>query len=142
MITAVFLAAFAGLLIGISRQVNGRLSLSTSPMYSSFINHIVGFVAMSLAALVLGGLIPPTVSDVPWWAYIGGPIGVIFVATGSWVIPKIGAVNTAVLIIGGQMISGMVLDLAEGTGSSSWLRYVGLLMILGGILLAQRPRKA
>ena len=34
-----------------------------------------------------------------------GRVGVVFVAAGSWVIPKIGAVNTAVLIIGGQMIA-------------------------------------
>ncbi|TCT44541.1 DMT family transporter [Martelella mediterranea] len=141
MIAAIAFAVVAGVLVGISRQVNGRLSLSTSPMVSSFFNHFVGFIAMCIVALAVGGLIPQTLSDIPVYAYLGGPVGVIFVAAGSWVIPKIGAVNTAVLIIGGQMVAGVLMDLAEGAGGDSWLRYAGLALILAGILLAQQ-RKA
>lgn len=44
MIVPIVSAFVIGLLIILSRQVNGRLSLSTTPMISSFWNHLVGFV--------------------------------------------------------------------------------------------------
>ncbi|MGV0878209.1 DMT family transporter [Martelella sp. FLE1502] len=141
MIAAIIYAVVTGILVILSRQVNGRLSLSTSPMTSSFYNHLVGFAVMSAVLLALGGLWPASFSDIPPYAWLGGPLGVIFVAAGSWVIPKIGAVNTAVLIIGGQMIAGAAMDMAEGVTASPVLRISGLILILAGILLAQaRPR--
>ncbi|MAM09525.1 MAG: hypothetical protein CML23_03485 [Rhizobiaceae bacterium] len=141
MIAAIIYATVTGILVILSRQVNGRLSLSTSPMTSSFYNHLVGFVVMSAILLALGGLWPVSLTDIPPYAWLGGPLGVIFVATGSWVIPKIGAVNTAVLIIGGQMIAGAAMDMADGVAASPVLRISGLVLILAGILLAQaRPK--
>ncbi|MGV0911013.1 DMT family transporter [Martelella sp. FOR1707] len=141
MIAAIIYAVVTGILVILSRQVNGRLSLSTSPMTSSFYNHLVGFAVMSAVLLAIGGLWPTSFSDIPPYAWLGGPLGVIFVAAGSWVIPKIGAVNTAVLIIGGQMIAGAAMDMAEGVTASPVLRISGLALILAGILLAQaRPR--
>ncbi|MGV0816761.1 DMT family transporter [Martelella sp. AMO21009] len=141
MIAAIIYAVVTGILVILSRQVNGRLSLSTSPMTSSFYNHLVGFAVMSAVLLALGGLWPSSFSNIPPYAWLGGPLGVIFVAAGSWVIPKIGAVNTAVLIIGGQMIAGAAMDMAEGVTASPVLRIAGLILILAGILLAQaRPR--
>src|SRR5690606_8856332 len=97
-------AALAGVLVGVSRQVNGRLSLSTSPLMASFWNHIIGFIILTVTGLVagevFGGLIPPGAADAPLLDYVGGIIGVIFVAVGSWLIPRIGATNTALLLIG------------------------------------------
>ncbi|WP_174804090.1 DMT family transporter [Martelella limonii] len=141
MIAAILYATVTGVLVVLSRQVNGRLSLSTSPMTSSFYNHLVGFVVMSAILIALGGLWPRSLAGIPVHAFLGGPLGVIFVAAGSWVIPKIGAVNTAVLIIGGQMIAGAAMDMADGITASPLLRLSGLLLILAGILLAQaRPK--
>ena len=55
MIPFALMAFAAGLLIGLSRQLNGRLSLSTSAMESPFWNHIVGAIFLTLAAIALGG---------------------------------------------------------------------------------------
>nr|WP_272213412.1 DMT family transporter [Marinicella sp. W31]MDC2879366.1 DMT family transporter [Marinicella sp. W31] len=141
MIFSIIFAVTAGVLVGISRQVNGRLSVSTSPMMSSFYNHIVGFITVSVVAVFIGGLIPPTVSEVPLYGYLAGPVGVIFVAAGSWVIPKIGAVNTAVLIIGGQMFMSAVMDVVEGVEGQPLLRLAGLALILVGMIIAQSRKK-
>ena len=138
MINLIAFAALAGVLVGVSRQVNGRLSLSTSPLVSSFWNHLVGFALLTVIGLGLGGLIPPTAAAAPWFVYIGGPLGVVFVAAGSWLIPRIGATNTALLIIGGQMISGVVLDLMSAAPRSILASLVGVAMILAGMALTQR----
>ena len=69
MMVFVAYALLAGIFVGLSRQVNGRLSLSTSAMESSFWNHIVGLAFMTVAALFIGGLFAGTPQDTPWWAY-------------------------------------------------------------------------
>ncbi|MEI5677428.1 MULTISPECIES: DMT family transporter [unclassified Mesorhizobium] len=136
----IVVASVAGVLVGVSRQINGRLSLSTSPLQASFWNHAVGFAALTALGLVIGGLIPAGASDVPWHVYIGGPIGVVFVAAGSWLIARIGAVNTALLVIGGQMVSGVALDLLSAASPAIWASALGIALILAGVALTQRRR--
>ena len=65
MMLAVVFACLAGVLVGVSRQVNGRLSLSTSPLVASFWNHLVGLAALTLAGLAMGGLFPPGAGEAP-----------------------------------------------------------------------------
>jgi len=134
----VFLAILAGVLVGVSRQLNGRLSLSTSPLVASFWNHIVGFTALTALGLAIGGLIPEGARDVPWFDYIGGPIGVVFVAAGSWLLVRIGAANTALLIVGGQMVSGVVLDWFLADSFSPAPSAIGVIFILAGMALMQK----
>ena len=131
-------AIAAGLLVGLSRQLNGRLSLSSSPLIASFFNHLIGFVFLTALGLALGSLPVPGAASTPWWAFFGGPIGVIFVASGSWLIARIGAVNTALLVIGGQMVSGVALDLARGIPMTLWASTLGVALILAGAALTQR----
>lgn len=133
-------AIIAGLLVGLSRQLNGRLALSTTPLIASFFNHIVGFVFLTVLGLILGNLILPGAGDAPWWVYFGGPIGVVFVTAGSWLIPRIGAVNSALLVIGGQMVSGVIFDLVRGAPMTFWASAAGVALILGGVALTQRAR--
>lgn len=135
------LALLAGALVSLSRQINGRLALSTSAMESSFWNHIVGFAFITLVALVIGGLFAGQPQAAPWYAWLGGPIGVVFIAAGSWLIPRIGAAQTALLIIAGQMISGVVLDVAMGAPGNPLARIIGVALILWGMWVA-RSRKA
>ncbi|KQS63195.1 hypothetical protein ASG39_14820 [Rhizobium sp. Leaf371] len=142
MIVAVLLACSAGILIGISRQINGRLSLSTSPLIASFWNHVVGFAFLTVLGLALGGLLPEGVGQVPWYDYLGGPIGVVFVAAGSWVIARIGAVNTALMMIGGQMVSSVLLDLALSVPTALLPTGLGVALVLAGIALSQGKRRS
>lgn len=132
------LACLAGVLIGVSRQINGRLSLSAGALTASFWNHVVGLVALTIAGLAVGGLIPPGAADAPWYAYLGGPVGVLFVAAGSWIVARIGAVRTSALLIAGQMIAGVAADLVRGTSGPLWANLAGVALILGGIAVAHR----
>jgi transporter family-2 protein len=140
MILYITLALLVGLLISLSRQVNGRLSLSTSPLTASFWNHLVGFAALTVIGLIVGGLIPPGARDAPWYDYVGGPIGVVFVAAGSFFVARIGAAQTALLVIAGQMVSGVVMDIAQGVPGQVWARALGVLLILAGMALLQGRR--
>ena len=136
------LALLAGVLVSLSRQINGRLALSTSAMESSFWNHIVGLAFVTLVALMIGGLFAGEPAASPWWAYLGGPVGVVFIAAGSWLIARIGAAQTALLIIAGQMISGVVLDILMGAPGNLWARCIGVALILAGMIVAQGGKSA
>lgn len=140
MIWVISLAIGAGVLVGLSRQLNGRLALSTNAMESSFWNHVVGLTFVSLIALSIGGLFEGAPMKAPWWAYLGGPIGFLFIAAGSWAINRIGAAQTAMLIIAGQMISSVLLDTAMGVSGNIWARIVGVVLILGGMLVTRAAK--
>ncbi|MBS1300882.1 EamA-like transporter family protein [Loktanella sp. SALINAS62] len=140
MLIAVVTAFAAGVLVILSRQVNGRLSLNTSALESSFWNHIVGALVLTAAALVFGGLRDAQVTQVPWWAWLGGTGGVVFIAASSWLVTRIGAAQTALLIIAGQMVSGVVLDVIMGAPGSPLARIVGVALILTGMWVSRAPK--
>ncbi|WP_320202415.1 DMT family transporter [Agrobacterium rosae] len=140
MIVWIAMAFTGGVFVALSRQVNGRLSLSNSPLIASFWNHIVGFIVLTALGLIIGGLLPAGAADAPWYAFIGGPIGVIFIASGSWLVPRIGAVNTALLVISGQMVSGVMLDLFSDQPPKAWASALSVLLILAGMVLTQRKK--
>ncbi|WMT89857.1 DMT family transporter [Pelagibacterium sp. H642] len=138
MTNAILFALLAGILVSLSRQLNGRLALSTSALIASFWNHAVGFAVLTILGLIIGGLWPQGALDAPWYAYLGGMIGVVFVASGSWLIARIGAVNTAMLVIGGQMVFGVLLDLVRGAGGNLVMSFIGVAMIIAGMALTQK----
>src|SRR5690606_28520480 len=117
---------------------NGRLSLSSTAMISSFWNHAVSFVVLTLLGLVFGGLVPDNLATIPWWVFTGGALGVIFVAAGSWLITRIGAVNSTLLVISGQMVTGVVFDIVRGVPVTLWASVLGIVLILAGMALTQR----
>jgi len=140
MILPVVYALTAGVLVILSRQVNGRLSLSSTPLISSIWNHLVGAVFLTVLGLVIGGLIPDNLAEIPWWVFTGGALGVVFVASGSWLITRIGAVNSTLLVISGQMVTGVVFDWVRGIPLTLWASGLGILLIFAGMALTQRRR--
>lgn len=140
MMFAITLALTSGLLVGINRQVNGTLALYTSPLRASLINHLVGFALLTLVGLLLGSFSQLGLIDAPWHAYLGGPLGVFFVAGSSWLILRVGAVRTTLLLISGQMLSGVALDILRSVPGSPWARLVGVVLILAGVFMTNRRR--
>jgi transporter family-2 protein len=131
------LAVAAGAMVSLSRGLNGRLAQAGSPLGASLWNHAVGFAALLAAAAVLGGLWPQGVAAVPGWAWAGGTLGVIFVASGSWFVQRIGAALTALMVIAGQMVTGTLVDLLAGTPGGP-MTAAGVALILAGMWLAGR----
>lgn len=134
-------AVLGGVLVSLSRALNGRLSLATSALAASFWNHGIGFAALVLAGVFLRGDLPQGLPDAPVTAWLGGPLGVLFVASGSWLVARIGAAHTALMVIAGQMVSGVVLDLVRGLPVNVPVSALGVALILGGMVLAQKRRE-
>lgn len=140
MIEAVALAFVAGGLVGVSRQLNGRLAVSTSALFASFCNHLVGFVLLTAIGLAIGGLLNDGAFAGPRYIYLGGPVGVVFVALSSWIIGQIGATRSTMLIIAGQVLGGVALDWVLTGKAVSPVAFGGIVLIVAGVLVAQRQR--
>ncbi len=131
----VVMAFIAGLTFSVQAAYNGRVSFSTGvPLSATFLNFIFGWVVLG-AALGFGWLILGNgVSGffgAPWWAYLGGFIGIAFITISALTVPLVGVLLFALLSISGQLIGSMALDIFAPVAGSSVT--VGLVL---GVLLA------
>lgn len=105
------------------------------------------FVALSCALLVIivtgsGEINRATLSTVPWWAYLAGIFGALFVVSGVVIAPVTGALVFFVCIIAGQLLGSMLADHFGAFGLDvrevSLPRVVGFLLVLIGAVLVGR----
>lgn len=115
-IAAVVAAFAAGLGIAIQQALNGRVgATSGSAWAATWMNFVLG-------TMLLGGLIgvlwavfgksPGALPSGPWWLYIGGLLGVAFIAAAAWVVQGLGVLYFALFSITGQLVGALILDVA------------------------------
>jgi transporter family-2 protein len=139
LICYILLALANGLIIGTSRAFNGRLSMSTSPMESSFWNHLVGFLFLSLIiSLLKGHFLFDDVGNVPFNLFLGGVIGTLFVAINSFAFVRLGAARTIFLVTAGQLIFSVWLEYEPGHLTHLVIQTIGILIVIFGIYLDSR----
>ena len=103
------LALILGAILPIQANVNARLAKAlSSPVMAAFVSFATGTVAL-LVYLILtkqfslqGVNSPPA----PWWIWIGGVLGVFFVAGIVVLVPRLGVALAFSLVIAGQMLAG------------------------------------
>jgi len=140
MLTSILIALAGGAAVGMSRSINGRLTMDRGAFRASFWNHFIGFLLLTVFVFVAdrGGIaMLPTVP--PWW-FTGGMIGACFVAISSYVFPRLGASRSALVIIGSQMVTGLLIDYARGTADFHILQPAGVALIVLGIYLTRFSR--
>lgn len=136
MIYFILIALFNGVCIVTSRTLNGKLAQNSNAFYSSLINHLVGFLFLTLFVLWVKDYQSIDLHTIPLIAFIGGVIGAFFVVINSYVLPLLGVMLTSVLAICGQMISSLVIDILNGVESNHlFLQIVGVLLIISGVLI-------
>lgn len=140
MFTLIVLALLNGVCIGLSRAINGRLALDRGAFHASLCNHIVGFLFLSLLLVATGSVNGATFGQAPWGAYLGGVIGALFVALNSYVLPRLGTLRAALLIISGQMLAGVVIDRLRDSGDTISAQILGVGLILLGVYVARMEK--
>jgi transporter family-2 protein len=145
-VPAVVFAFIAGLAIAVQQAINGRTGRAAqNPMSATFLNFLFGSAALGIAFGVMWGVAgkaPHSLPPGPWWLYLGGVIGIVFIAIASWAVPQIGVLLFAVLTIAGQLTGALLLDLVApttGTDVSATL-IVGVLLAFVAVWIAARGR--
>mgnify|MGYP000267983106 FL=1 len=140
----IFIALGHGLLIGLARVLNARLTLSSHSLWASACNHLVGFGV--LCGLLFMGVSNSNLLLQDWFAlppylYLAGVIGAAYVAVNSYVVPLVGVTLTTLLVMSSQFITSFFVDLALGLvelDSALYLHGMGFGFIGLGLYLSYR----
>ena len=154
-IVAIILGVISGGMIGVQRALNGQVNEHSGQSFATtLLNFLTGTALLLL--LFFGGLIThhAHVSPVmlsPWWMYLGGVTGVIYIAFASTVVQHLGVLTFTLFSIGGQLMGSLLLDIflpSKGVHVGAYL-VTGILMTYIGVLAnserlgsARKPRKS
>ena len=138
---AVIFGCFAGAIVGVQRALNGQINESTHQSFAtSWLNFIMGTTFLFLF-LVIGVLINRAeivaLPSGPWWMYMGGTIGVIYIAFTSTIVQHLGVLTFTLISVGGQLVGSLLIDLyspTEGVQISAYL-VTGIVMTYLGVLV-------
>lgn len=141
---AMLAVVLAGGATALQAPTNARLAGAVSgPVNAAFVSFAVGTAALGLLAAVLHTR--PDMAEtraLPWYAWIGGLYGAIFVVAAAWAVPKLGVATTITLMVAGQLMISLALDHfgAMGVPQSpiSLTRLAGVALVIGGVVLVRR----
>ena len=138
-------ALAVGGLIPIQTAANSRLraSVGNKPVVPALISFSSALLFAVVATTVLrGNPVPQFSADVPWWGWLGGVMGVCFVLGNILLFPRLGALETVVLPILGQVVMGLLVDRFGLFGAPampvSWMRVLGAAVVFAGIVVVLR----
>ena len=136
MLLAVVLNALAGALIPVQTAINSRLSGRLGAILpASLVSFAVGSAGLGLAVLATGTSVPwaETARTQPWWIWVGGACGLVFLTLNIVLLPRIGAAATVVLPLVGQVLAGLVIDLFGAFDTD--VRPLTVVRAIGGVLV-------
>ncbi len=133
-----------GCAVSFQHAINGHVGVAAgNPVSAAVMNFIsgMGLLVLIFAVQVFSGHASwQPLPNSPWWIYLGGSIGVAFIASATWAIRKLGALRFVMGSVAGQLLGSLLIDLfapTDGTKVSLNL-VIGLAVTLVAVLLANR----
>ena len=142
---AVAIAAGAVLPVqgAVNAQLRGDLDAPLATGAWSFIVAATTMLLVLAAALALSGGTPRprAPSALPWWGWLGGFCGAVYVTSVFSLIPEIGVAPTVALTVAGQQLASVAVDryglLRLPRRTLSAARLGGVALLLAGVVLIQ-----
>ena len=138
---AVALAGLAGSIVGVQRAMNGLINEHSQQSFTtSLLNFIMGSSALGvvlLIAIAIGKVEFVPFPPGPWWIYMGGTIGVIYIAFTSTIVQHLGVLTFTLFSTGGTLIGALLIDIilpTKGVDISAYL-VSGIVMTFLGVLV-------
>ena len=104
------MAALSGSLMAIQGTFNSLLGKIIGLLESTFSVHLIGTMTAGVLLLLLGNGSFAKASQVPWFAWLGGPIGVAIIFGVAFSIPKLGVGVATTAIIAAQLFTAYLID--------------------------------
>lgn len=143
---AIFLAIIAGVWVGVQRALNGQInSYSNTSFATSQLNFITGTMFL-LLLLILRSLFSSgsimNLSTGPWWMFLGGSIGVIYIAISAVAVQHLGVLDFTLFSVGGMLFGSLAIDVFAPTTGTFISRYllVGILISYLGVIANGQTR--
>jgi len=140
------LTLFAGALLPVQAILNTRMGRQTGgPLMGSLISFSVGLICLLVLNMITnpGGIMNVKPSGVtPWFLWLGGFLGAIFVGYITWVNQQQGVALTFALVVTGQIFCSLVVDHFGLFGSAistiSVPKIIGATLLIVGIILIKK----
>ena len=145
---AVSFGLAAGAATALQYALNGRIAGATgSALVTSALNFFMGFVFLSTVLLVTSIVgvwelaAPPSVLERPE-LWLGGPLGLLFIASAAIFVGQLGVLLFAVVSVLGQLAGAILLDIIAPTPGTelNGLLVVGLIVTAVGVVAASIRR--
>lgn len=138
------LPLLAGFGVAWQQAVNGRVGAVGGPPSATLANFVTGTAALLLveAALIAGNGWPTGFPAEPWY-YLGGVIGVAFIALAVVVVRRIGVLLLGLTSVAGQLSMSLLLDVVVPAGPGlTASAVVGCVLTFVAVGSAARTRTA
>ncbi|MEV6428440.1 DMT family transporter [Nocardia sp. NPDC051463] len=138
----VVLPALSGIGLAWQQAVNGRVGTVGGPFAATLVNFGIGTAALlAIEALILARTGWPTEFPSEPWLYVGGVIGVAFIALAALTVRWIGVLLLGLTSVAGQLLASVLLDIAIPTGAGlSVMLVIGCALTFAAVVVAARSR--
>ena len=128
----IILAIAGGFLTILSMVVNASLAKRIGVFQGAFMNYIGGLIIILLITMGLREYLHmEALVNIPFYAFLGGALGVVIVASSNVIIPKIPTIYSTLLIFIGQIFTGVIIDYLRLSHVSKGKIIGGLIVVLG-----------
>ncbi|MDF1505573.1 DMT family transporter [Roseisolibacter sp. H3M3-2] len=145
MLALIPLTLLVGALLALQAGVNTQLRVALGdPGLAALVSFLVGTLSLALLVLAQRPALPDAaaLARVPWYAWTGGALGAVYVATVTVLAPRLGAATLTILVVAGQLAMSLVLDhfglLGFARRPLELGRAAGVALVLAGALLTLR----
>ncbi|HJF14030.1 MAG TPA: DMT family transporter [Enteractinococcus helveticum] len=138
-----------GVCFGLQVAINGQLTLVLgSAVHSAFISFLVGtFVLTVVVVLTRPSLrlrVPEGQTHNPWWMWMGGVLGALYVTGVAFLSPLIGSAVTVVVVQVGLIAGSLLVDqfglFSAPKRAVRPLQVIGLLLMISGVFVMNAPK--
>jgi transporter family-2 protein len=136
------LVFLAGTVITVQAAINARLGQSLgNGMHAVLVSFGIGTVGALIYCLVETSPVASAelLKSGPWWMWTGGLLGVFFVWSTIFAVPRVGMSVMFPLVVAGQLAAAIVLEhfglLGSPTQPVSWARVGGALLVVLGVMV-------
>lgn len=145
MVWAYLLFAFAaGAALPFQAGINAQLATWLhSPVRAAFVSFLTGAIVLVIAAALVFKPLPSggRLGHAPWWVWLGGALGALYVVSSIVSAPKLGAATLIALIVAGQALASLLIDHFGWVGFEqkhvSAGRILGMLLVGAGVALVR-----
>lgn len=145
-ILAIGLALFAGTWVGFQRALNGKInSYAKRAFATAQLNFITGTTFLFTLLILRSLFTDHSISNfttAPWWMFLGGSIGVLYIALSSHAVQYLGVLEFTLFSVGGMLIGSLAIDLlfpTPGTVISPYL-IIGIALTYLGVVANGQSR--
>jgi transporter family-2 protein len=141
MVWAALLGAALSIQVGLNAALRAHLG---HPAWAALVSFVVGTAVLAVYGIAVRAPLPGMAqfAAVPMWAWIGGALGALYVASSTVLGPLLGSAALTGLVVAGQMTMALVIDQYGLVGFQQQTitlpRLIGAALVVGGVLLLGR----